>query len=114
MTRAEHQRRKGRSSCWLRPEKRQRIYARDRHRCVWCQRTRAEAELSVDHFLPRELGGKNGTGNLITACLRCNSRRQHKPALVFAFELGTLFGDGYAALDRALDALAAPLPAYVP
>lgn len=81
--------------------------------CVWCKRR--GVQLSLDHFLPRELGGGNEADNLITSCLLCNSKRQHKPALTFALEdLGNLFGDGFEALERAFTALAAPLPTHCP
>jgi 5-methylcytosine-specific restriction endonuclease McrA len=112
MTRAEHCARSGRSSSWIRPNKRAQIYARDQYRCVWC--LRRGVELTLDHFLPRALGGGNGADNLITCCSTCNSRRQHTPALTYAAGLGLLFGEGYEALDRCLDALARPLPVFVP
>lgn len=117
MTRAEHQARSGRSSSWIRPASRVKIYARDNWTCVWCQRHASELRdpLTLDHFLPRALGGGNEPGNLLTCCYTCNAKRQHTPALTYALEkLGLLFNGGPEALDRCLDALAAPLPAYLP
>jgi hypothetical protein len=68
-------------SKWCRPEKRLAIYSRDAFRCVYCARTADEdgVVLSLDHVLPRELGGSNASSNLVTACVRCNSRRQDTP-----------------------------------
>ncbi len=102
MTRDEYAKRPGRSSKWIRPEKRKRIYARDGGRCLWCG---SAESLTLDHFLPKALGGGNEAGNLVTCCYSCNSRRQHKPALAYASDIGD-----FEALDRCIDALARPLP----
>lgn len=117
VTRGEYNRRSGRSSSQLcRPEKRQRIYARDGFRCQWCGRHASEkgVKLSLDHFLARDAGGGNETANLFTSCVRCNSQRRNLPALTFAYERGTLFNAAPDALDRILDALERPLPLVVP
>ena len=94
---------------WIRDVKRRRIYARDGWRCVWCQRpVEAGRNATLDHFLAREAGGSNEADNLLTACFRCNSRRQNRPALTFAFELGSLFVE--QTMDRVMSALVRPLP----
>jgi 5-methylcytosine-specific restriction endonuclease McrA len=96
-------------SHWIRTSKRRRIYARDGWRCVWCEQPVEQGRnATLDHFLAREAGGTNATDNLLTACFRCNSRRQHKPALLFAFDLGSLWI--VQTMDRVLDALDRPLP----
>ena len=61
-------------SKWLRPEKRLAIYARDGFACLYCG---SEERLTLDHLLARELGGTNDASNLVTACLTCNSSKQH-------------------------------------
>jgi 5-methylcytosine-specific restriction endonuclease McrA len=117
ISRLAHQSRSGRSSSWIRATSRVRIYARDGWRCVWCQRhaSTLSEPLTLDHFLPRALGGGNEPGNLLTCCYRCNATRQHKPALSYALDkMGLLFDGGPAALDRCLDALSAPLPSHLP
>jgi 5-methylcytosine-specific restriction endonuclease McrA len=99
---------------WIRPEKRVRIYARDSWRCQWCKRSAAGgAQLTLDHFLSRDAGGSNEAGNLVTACFDCNSERRHAPALTFAAKTPR-FGGTAAVLDRVLDALERPLPAFIP
>jgi 5-methylcytosine-specific restriction endonuclease McrA len=117
VTRDEHNKRKGRSSSQLcRPEKRQRIYARDGFRCLWCGRhasTRG-VKLSLDHFLPRVRKGCNSTHNLLTSCTRCNSQRQDRPALEYAAERSGLFESTYDVLERILIALDTPLRRHVP
>lgn len=117
MTRQAYNTRHGRSSSQLcRPEKRQRLYARDGFRCVWCLRHASDrgVTLSLDHFLARDAGGSNATDNLFTSCVRCNSSRRNAPALVHAFRNATLFVHGGEILDRILDALDRPLPTHVP
>lgn len=66
-------------SKWIRPEKRQRIYRRDNHGCVYCGRNiydTPDMVLTLDHMVARELGGSNEAENLVTACLSCNSSKQ--------------------------------------
>lgn len=105
--------RKGRSSSQLcRPLLRARIYARDKWACAWCGAR--GVPLSLDHYVPRSRGGDNSPGNLLTCCLKCNMRRCHKPALQWAAELAGLFDDLDTILCRAVDALARPLPVFLP
>lgn len=63
-------------SKWIRPEKRHAIYLRDGYCCAYCG---AEDRLTLDHLVPRELGGGHGEANLVTACLACNSARHDLP-----------------------------------
>lgn len=69
--------RPGRSSTsWIRKSTRCAIYHRDGHACVYCG---GGDKLTLDHIVPRVCGGTNEATNLVTACLGCNSSRQHKP-----------------------------------
>lgn len=54
---------------------RERIFARDEYRCVYCGQVFPEELLSVDHVQPRMRGGDHSAGNLVTACLSCNARK---------------------------------------
>jgi 5-methylcytosine-specific restriction endonuclease McrA len=64
-------------SKWIRPEKRLAIYARDGFACVCCGATAEEGVmLSLDHVLPRELGGTHHETNLVTMCVPCNSTKR--------------------------------------
>lgn len=95
-------------SKWIRREKRQRIYDRDSRTCVWrfrgCQ---GGASLTLDHVLPRELGGSNHESNLVTACVSCNSKRGERSAIEFCF---ANCDDPATTLDRMLEAVLTPLP----
>jgi 5-methylcytosine-specific restriction endonuclease McrA len=63
-------------SKWIRPEKRAAIYLRDSSKCVYCG---SHDRLSLDHVIPRDLGGTHQETNLVTACVSCNSKRQDTP-----------------------------------
>ncbi|MCY4059327.1 MAG: HNH endonuclease signature motif containing protein [Gammaproteobacteria bacterium] len=69
---------------WIRREKRLAIYLRDGLACVYCGDTvEDEARLTLDHVKPYCKGGCNHETNLVTACHRCNSRRQDRPVATF-------------------------------
>lgn len=48
------------------------ILKRDRHACRYCGATAPDAILTVDHVIPRALGGSDDPTNLVTACRDCN------------------------------------------
>ena len=54
---------------------RRNIYARDKNRCQYCGKKFPTSELSLDHVVPRTMGGANSWDNLVCACTRCNSRK---------------------------------------
>lgn len=51
---------------------RQNIFKRDGHRCCYCN---AKENLTLDHVVPRSMGGGDRWDNLVTACQKCNSRK---------------------------------------
>ena len=52
------------------------ILARDHYTCQYCGRT--DGPLTVDHIVPRHLGGDTEWANLVCCCTRCNSRKGHR------------------------------------
>lgn len=66
---------------------RERIFARDEYRCVYCGEPFPGEQLSLDHVQPRMRGGDNSEGNLVTACHACNGRKGSLPAWAFLAEL---------------------------
>lgn len=66
---------------------RERIFNRDGNRCVYCAGLFPPEQLSLDHVQPRARGGDNSPGNLVTACLACNTRKGHQPAWAWLAEL---------------------------
>ena len=66
---------------------RDRVFARDGYRCVYCGNVFPAEQLSLDHVQPRMRGGDNSEGNLVTACRACNTRKGSLPAWAFLAEL---------------------------
>lgn len=53
--------------------RRERVFRRDRYRCVYCAAACPAEELTLDHVEPRMRGGDDSEGNLVTACRACNA-----------------------------------------
>lgn len=49
---------------------RKEIFHRDNYTCQYC--SRKTGNLTIDHVVPRRLGGKTDWKNVVTACPRCN------------------------------------------
>lgn len=54
------------------------LYMRDLHQCQYCGDTFDYHDLTIDHVVPRVLGGKTNWENCVTACKPCNSDKGHK------------------------------------
>jgi 5-methylcytosine-specific restriction endonuclease McrA len=54
------------------------ILARDEYVCQYCGKKFSEQELTIDHVIPRERGGRNTWENLVTACRQCNSLKANR------------------------------------
>ncbi len=54
---------------------RRNIYARDSGTCQYCGKRFPSSELSLDHVVPRSLGGKTTWENLVCACVYCNAKK---------------------------------------
>lgn len=57
----------------------QRIWVRDGCMCLYCGQPMGKVQLTVDHFIPLEMGGTNDEHNLVTACRQCNKRKGKEP-----------------------------------
>lgn len=69
----------------------QKIWALDSFKCVYCDRQMGEVQLSIDHFVPLELGGSNDETNYLSACRRCNKQKGNKKPEDFCAEMGVDF-----------------------
>ena len=56
------------------PLSRRAVFARDGHRCQYCNRT---AE-NIDHVVPRSRGGPHAWDNVVASCRACNSRKEDR------------------------------------
>jgi len=54
---------------------RRNIFGRDGNRCQYCGKRFAPTELSIDHILPRRLGGRTAWNNVVCACISCNVKK---------------------------------------
>ncbi|HEY3282664.1 MAG TPA: HNH endonuclease [Armatimonadota bacterium] len=52
------------------------IFARDNYTCQYCGQV--AKELTVDHVIPKRMGGKSTWENLVCSCRRCNTRKGDK------------------------------------
>ncbi len=48
------------------------VLRRDNHSCRYCGSMAPEAKLTVDHVMPKALGGSDDPSNLVAACRDCN------------------------------------------
>jgi hypothetical protein len=69
---------------WIRQEKRLAIYLRDGLACIYCGAAVEDGtQLTLDHVKPVSKGGTNKEGNLVTACLKCNTSRGVRTVTAF-------------------------------
>lgn len=54
---------------------RRNIFARDKNRCQYCGKRKSTSELSLDHVIPRTIGGKAVWENIVCACAECNVKK---------------------------------------
>jgi 5-methylcytosine-specific restriction endonuclease McrA len=54
---------------------RRNIFARDRNHCQYCGKKYPTTELSLDHVIPRSMGGKSNWENIVCSCTNCNVKK---------------------------------------
>lgn len=54
---------------------RRNLFARDGNCCQYCGKDFPNSQLSFDHVKPRSRGGTTDWENVVTCCLRCNSKK---------------------------------------
>tara|TARA_Y100001970_G_C14092979_1_gene781056 strand:- start:26 stop:577 length:552 start_codon:yes stop_codon:yes gene_type:complete len=57
---------------------RRNIFLRDRFHCQYCQRSFPSEDLTIDHVIPKSMGGSMLWKNVVTACQNCNFRKGSK------------------------------------
>jgi len=55
---------------------RKNVYQRDRYTCQYCGEKLPKKDLTLDHVTPKSRGGTSGWNNVVTSCLRCNSKKR--------------------------------------
>ena len=56
------------------PLSRRAVFARDGHRCQYCNR----AAENIDHVVPRSRGGAHTWDNVVASCRACNARKEDR------------------------------------
>jgi len=54
---------------------RRNLFARDQNRCQYCGKKFPTSELSLDHIIPRSIGGKSTWENVVCSCTDCNVKK---------------------------------------
>lgn len=55
------------------------LLRRDNHTCGYCGKTSGEgAKLTFDHIIPKSRGGEDVWMNAITACIKCNGKKDNR------------------------------------
>ena len=54
------------------------LLLRDNFACQYCGSKLNNSELSIDHVMPKAVGGKTSWSNLTSACRNCNMVKGHK------------------------------------
>lgn len=62
-------------------DNRLKVFERDQFKCTYCGKQLTRFSATLDHIQPVSKGGTNVMGNLVTACLHCNSRRGNRPVM---------------------------------
>ncbi|MGJ8633894.1 MAG: HNH endonuclease [Luteolibacter sp.] len=56
---------------------RRNVFMRDNFTCQYCVKVLPEAKLNLDHVIPRDKGGKTTWDNIVTSCVKCNTRKSN-------------------------------------
>lgn len=54
------------------------LFERDDYRCQYCGNQFCEDELNMDHVIPKDRGGRTSWENIVTSCIKCNSRKANR------------------------------------
>lgn len=64
------------------------VFLRDKHTCQYCGNQFSEKDLNLDHVIPRDKGGGNSWENIVTSCIRCNTKKSnHLPQEINMFPI---------------------------
>ena len=58
---------------------RRNLYRRDDFACQYCDVRPGSEELTIDHIVPRSVGGRTTWDNCVLACVACNKRKANRP-----------------------------------
>lgn len=54
------------------------LFQRDNYRCQYCGNAFTAQDLNMDHVIPRDQGGRTSWENIVTSCIKCNTRKANR------------------------------------
>lgn len=66
---------------------RRNIFRRDRNQCQYCGARPGTKELTIDHVIPKAVGGNSTWENCILCCIECNKRKGGKTPVQVGMKL---------------------------
>lgn len=54
---------------------RRNVYLRDKGRCQYCGLRIPSSEFTLEHVIPKALGGRTSWDNIVVSCIPCNQRK---------------------------------------
>ena len=54
------------------------LFERDDYRCQYCGNHFDAVHLNMDPVIPRDIGGRTSWENIVTSCIKCNSRKANR------------------------------------
>lgn len=54
------------------------LFERDNYRCQYCGDSFHAQDLNMDHVIPRDQGGRTSWENIVTSCIKCNTRKANR------------------------------------
>lgn len=54
------------------------VHTRDGYKCQYCGTKLERRELTIDHVVPKDQGGKNSWVNTVCACFPCNNKKSNR------------------------------------
>jgi 5-methylcytosine-specific restriction endonuclease McrA len=58
---------------------RKNVWIRDEGRCQYCRKSVSTKDFTLDHIVPRTIGGTTTWTNVVTCCSTCNQKKGDKP-----------------------------------
>ena len=57
---------------------RKNIFRRDNHTCQYCSCKLSDTSATIDHVIPKSIGGQHRWDNIVACCLKCNRKKGNK------------------------------------
>jgi len=63
------------------------IFRRDKNMCQYCGQTYSQSDLTIDHVVPRYMGGETSWENCVACCFKCNNKKDNKTPKMASMKL---------------------------